>query len=151
MTTLLAKFKVYPKGRWYFFHVYVWKKRSQMHRALREAFVDCGDDCEGICCSNKVLRVKKNGRYGATGQLGHIHFHAGSFAMGTITHECTHAAIAWAKVARIDPMHINGTGWASDQEESFCWVLGNIARQVVLKTGRQWKFPGKTVSTDNYS
>jgi hypothetical protein len=142
--SLLAKFRVYPRGRYHFFQVFVWKCRKDMHRALRKACVPTDNHCDGICCCNTTLHVKRNGHWRASGQLGQIHFHARCFSMGVITHESGHAALYWAEICKINPMHSDGSGWASKQQEAFCDVLGNIARQIVLNTEKQWKFPASS-------
>lgn len=141
---LLAKFNIYPKGRWFFFQVFVWKKVSDMRRTLKS----CGcpyRHTEAICCANRLIDCRKSRKVRKTGLLGQIHFYRGSFTMGIITHETTHAALAWAREVGCNPTTRNGDRLASKEEEAFCWVLGNLARQIVLKTSRQWNFDGSTV------
>lgn len=142
---LLAKFKIHPRGRWHFFTVFVWKRVEDMRRELKRCGVRRTAHTEAICCCNEVINVSPDGKVRRTGCMGQIHFHRGSFSMGIITHECGHAALAWVRHKGIDPAHSDGSGDASESEEAFCWVLGNLARQVVLKTSRQWDFDGSTV------
>ena len=140
---LLAKCKVYPKGTWYFFLVCVWKRRKDMLQALRQGHVEDIEDCEAICVTNTVYACAA-GKSHMTGCLGQIHFHQNSFMMGIITHESAHAALAWARRVGVNVTEAKpeNQSHVSGAEESFCWVLGNISRQIVLKVNRQWKFPG---------
>lgn len=138
---LLAKCVVYPKGRWFYFNVYVWKRRKDMQQALQQGQIADVGHCEAICVSSITLDCT-NRSPRMTGCIGQIHFHSESFMVGIITHECGHAALAWARRVGVDLTEPKQAGdWASNAEEAFCWVLGNLARQVVLKVNRQWKFP----------
>lgn len=138
---LLASFKVFPKGRWFHFRVFVWKRRRDMLVALHKGHIADIAHCEAICVSNTVYACS-NGRSRMTGLIGQIHFHRHSFMMGVITHEAGHAALAYCRRARVSPVEPGDGVKASRGEETFCWVLGNVARQIVLKAERQWKFPG---------
>jgi hypothetical protein len=145
-STQLAKFLIYPKGNWYHYRVFVWKTKSEMHKYLKAVHVIKIKNCEAICCCCRVLSAFNRVTY-TTGCLGHIHFYADSFKMGIITHECAHAALNWCRVRKKNPMNTDGTLNASKDEEEFCWVLGNLARQVVLKADKQWRFDGYSAKT----
>ena len=72
--------------------------------------------------------------------------------MGVITHESGHAALAWCREAKVDPCEMKLTDHdVSHGEEIFCWVLGNIARQIVLKAHEQWPVPSVRTAKGGYA
>lgn len=167
---LHAKFRIYPQwsestngtgspgrprsSRWFYYQVFVWKRRDEMRKAIKDAGV-IAPRCEAICCCNRIIRTQSKangGRSRLTGLLGQIHFYEDSFRMGIITHECTHAALDWAREAKVDPLERKHTiGCVSNGEEIFAWVLGNLARQVVIRADEQWKFPSSREAKGGYA
>lgn len=132
----LARFKVYPKGKWYWFDVVIWKKKSEMIAHLkRNAMIAKNPGYEAICCNMRIYEIDNEMRVRKTGKLGEIHFYAGNCTMGIITHESGHAAFGWARAKGLNASDtISGSGQpdVGKGEEDYCWVLGNIARQIVI-------------------
>lgn len=164
---LHAKFRIYPQwsestaganspgrprsSRWFWFEVFVWKRRDEMRRAIKDSGVTA-PRCEAICRCSRMFRTSKTGNCYYTGMLGQIHFYKDSFRMGVITHECTHAALEWARAAKVDPTERkHAIGCVSNGEEIFAWVLGNLARQVVIRADEQWKFPSSREAKSGYA
>lgn len=137
----LARFKIFPetidsdthpKATPLWFNVVVFKTKKQMERYL----VAHGgrDDCYASVLSYDVWTVKPGGPAVLTGELGTIAFHSDYLTMGCMTHEATHAAIAWARRVKLNFRRLTPSrgGACSETEERFCHALGNIARQIVL-------------------
>lgn len=67
-----------------------------------------------------------------TRECGEILLHLKGLSLRTVSHECVHAAIGYARRLRLDPVTDDGSDWVSDDEErvaeaqsrmfaQFCW------------------------------
>ena len=131
---LLARFRVYPDKKTLFFMVYVWPTKKAMHYHVGMAS-EIKKDFLAIVCSNETIKFPKHGPRRKRPLLGQIHFYEDSLRMGIICHEAGHAALAWAERMGIDCKEKSQDQRnASHGEEQFCWALGNIARQIVIRT-----------------
>lgn len=115
------------RGR-FTYEVVVWRTLKQLRKNL--------DRKEGTLAFHRGFSVYlcRRNRVKQKPLIGQLHFALSSLRMGIITHECGHAALHWCHVTGRNPMVRDDTCSATKAEEDFCWVLGNLARQVVLKT-----------------
>lgn len=134
---LLTKFRVYPAGKGLYFHCFVWDTKDQMQRFVRAQ--NPGSKARranflAIVCGFSITHYSKNRPARMLPILGEIHFFRGSLRMGIITHESGHAAMQWCRRMKIDPTQATMDNAESEGEERFCWALGNIGREIVLRT-----------------
>jgi hypothetical protein len=127
-------FNLFPDGGFLFIRVRVHKNKRVMRYALRHRHPG---RCEAVCCGGDAY-VKKDGHYWFSGKFAEVHLHSDYFGIGVISHELCHATHEYFRSLRhhrlghvisrkVDPR------MASQQEEAFCWVLGNLVRQFCRK------------------
>ena len=120
----------------YVFRVTVLKTREQLD-AYRKDHSCVKTPCCAYCNGYKLVNYK-NGVGKVSNEIGELVFHVSSLRMGVICHEAVHAGVQFIKTCRfkIDfDVPVNRTK-CNKNEELFAWVIGNIAKQVVIKTRR---------------
>ena len=127
--TNLIKFRVYPESkRGHYFDVAIYPTATSMRKAANKAGA-VRKDFHRIKAGAAVLGTRTPG----TKSLGLILFHRQWLGMNVITHECGHAALRWMEAQRfsVEQRPANHKdGWASDNEERFCYALGSMAAQI---------------------
>lgn len=136
---LLLKFRVYPGGirrtgphcrtlQSEYFTVLVFRDHDTMLRFHAEqsriCHTDPGEDFLGICKSYERIRVDPKGGSITLPDIGQILFSREHVRIGIVTHEMTHAALAWAE-------HVGKTGVFPGQanNEDVCYAAGDLTRQ----------------------
>lgn len=141
-------FRVYPDNGFLYFTVTIFRSVKQMHA---QDNVSVNKNYCAICLGGYKIRLKRNLRVCVTGSMGQIWIPESRYRIGIITHECAHAAFRYLdrrfKQWKLTPktrFSKNGRGNCSDRDEVYCWVLGNLVRQIVLnyndhRSGRKTK------------
>lgn len=131
----LAQFTVrcHPRYRKRF-KVTVIGTQRELDQYRRETSGVC--KCLAYCNGYKLINYSKGVRGIVSEEIGELVFSLSSLRMGIICHEAVHAGVQFMKAVGYDmnfTVPLNRTR-ANRKEELFAWVVGNIARQVVLKT-----------------
>jgi hypothetical protein len=130
----LADFRTYPAGKngKLFFRVRVFSTKKEMSE-----FVNCSIDKNPKCGDFDALCVSsdqwKDGTL--TNEIGRMYFNLKSLGGFFVSHECAHAAFRYLERKNIsleDQTSVDPTR-ASDSEESFCYALGTMVRQIYDK------------------
>ena len=132
----LRRFYLYPDGGWIHFRVFIWKTQHDMWLALP----DKGANFAAISCGGERY-VKRKKRWQFRGEIGQLHFYHDSARTGIITHECCHAAHTYFRfrkwfapiVVKDDSPYRPGRKWVTNREEVFCWVMGNLVREFIVR------------------
>ena len=79
-----------------------------------------------------AIKTDALGRFSHRGRsLGEIHFFLGGMGVGVVAHEAAHATLFWARKGKIPASRLySHRGDQDSLHEKFCWVLGNINRQI---------------------
>lgn len=144
----------HPVGQIAYFRVYPEPKRSRLHfkvriftsqRAMREYLRaselprSLGRYGRAMCSTWDRVTVGKTMRKHP--EMGEMVFPVSHLGMEAIAHECTHAALGWAKRIALNPVvdgvpsRLGSRACAVD-EERFCYALGQMGRQI---SSQIWK------------
>lgn len=141
----LCAFNIYPEPRKksrLFFKVRIFRSKAALQAYLhshRHHYRSLGRYGLAMCSKWKVTRFRKNGRARTTPEMGEILFIRRQLRMGIIAHEVTHAALEWSLRVRLNPhegaptRRYRGEHRCSENEERFCYGLGEMARQVAVQ------------------
>lgn len=89
---------------------------------------------DAITMSFTLLKLKA-GRWLRSAKVGEILFFQGGFGAGTVSHECTHAALHWSwRQGRHASRFRNDT----NREERLCHVQGGLVTQFWQKYWKRW-------------
>lgn len=130
----VAHFRIYPEPGLssLFFHVRIFQTVEAMHAYVRTRPGNParpGRFCKGMC--SWWTRISfRSGRGRTHPELGEIVLARRWLTMRIISHECTHAALAWARRRRVDVAERGRGQHVSGGEERFCGALGDMARQI---------------------
>jgi hypothetical protein len=116
--------RVYPEGRSLFFRVNVWPTKNAMHRHVTW----CKPPFEALCSPYTKLDYR-NGNGRTSPECGQINFHKGQIGSAAVTHEFTHAVLAWARRVKLNPDDLFGDhdgALATASEERFCTALDRM-------------------------
>lgn len=128
----VARFRVYPSPKQsYYFIIHVWKNRTQMHRQKGRS-----RNKYEACCIPQEWKYRNK----LDPQIGELNFHLNCLDEWIISHEMTHAAVAWAKKVKLDTDFIRGQNKFDDPkiakrhgsinidspEELFCYAQSNL-------------------------
>ena len=146
----LAKFRIYPEGHTLYYRVCIFTTVQQMRTYLKEKDFPSinhsrilGRYGKAMCTSWMQIDFSGKGRPGRYRPiLGEIVFAKRWFGAEVIAHECTHAAVAYARRRKFTPMSREGPrkrpNDVTNDEERFCKVLGWLVRQIATQ-GRKRK------------
>lgn len=123
----ITRFRLHPnRGRCYL-DVRVWNSASDLRKAT-------GVKCCGLVRPFEVLNIKLNGKTTRKSIVGEIHLCKGALGIGVVSHEMTHAGLAYLdhrgiKLTRDD----KNSRWVHDSEEQLAYVVGNLVRLFTIK------------------
>ena len=136
----IAHFRIYPERGLsrLFFRVRIFRTVAQMQWYLRhghERHGGCyprppGRHCKGMCSTYTRYRVSSPQRRRTTPELGEIVLAANYTGTRIVAHECTHAALGWARRRGLDVRDQGRGRYISGAEERLCGVLGDLAGQI---------------------
>jgi hypothetical protein len=79
-----------------------------------------------LATGRDVYRVLPGGRMQKSGEFAEINCHRACLDLEIVSHEVTHAALAWCERVRLNPT-IDGDGRnVSGEEERFCYAVGHM-------------------------
>lgn len=111
-----------PDSR-YFYRVQFWATSKEMINAIGalRGFSAIEDEDARAMCFRYVKEITTGDTFQKTGELGTIFFTRWDAGPEVVVHELTHAAIGWAKRARVNPMKApaRSNRRVADQEERF--------------------------------
>jgi len=146
--TFLARFRVYAeRGRPHYYTVWIFRTREAMLQWVRESDTELNlttgltatYDFEAITRHWTTHRLCGR-RWVLSPDIGVVLFYAGNIGGGIVSHEMTHAAIAWSqRVAHLRPQRIfhHEAEDASDENERFCHAQGWMVAQFWKKFYRR--------------
>lgn len=108
-----------------FYAVEIYPTEQEMQTAvgkMRGYPLRSDQDIRALCLRYVAEGRNEKGRLVRTGELGTIFFHQSDLDGDVVVHELTHAAIGWAKRARVNPCSKNG-------EERFACVSQSLFQQ----------------------
>jgi hypothetical protein len=121
-------------GSTLFFSVAVFETKKAMYRYYKKSqrgFKRVGLGFEAIVVSRHTVDYRgKVGR--SRPKMGEMLFVRRSLTMNIITHESGHAALVWYRRKFPQQSFME----RMDREEKFCYALGDIGRQIVIRTQR---------------
>lgn len=155
-----TRFKLYHDNGETFCRVYIWPSVRDMIAFLekihcqgeRGAYADTAAIHRGF----EIIHTDPRGGNRWTHEIGEVHFPSRWCRAGIMAHELAHAAHHYMRLRRKYGLDASGPtrrgiripkhAEASEREEMFCWVLGNLVRQFCLcyyglKNSRLDKFP----------
>lgn len=113
----------------YFYAVEVHDNEAKMVAAigeLRGKVMKSDTEIRAVCLRYVAEGRDEYNKLVKTGELGTLFFHCDDIPFGVVLHETTHAAIGWARRARVNPTSKHG-------EERFTVVAQTLFEQVQLK------------------
>jgi hypothetical protein len=118
----------------HFFIVEVHPTRLEMLEAIRQlAKQRTGQDTCALCLSYLASYEALPGRE----ELGTLFFSREDFTPEVVAHELTHAALAWARRRRINPLKRSRGNRVTGAEERFATLVQSLTRQVYQKVGHK--------------
>lgn len=135
MSRSLIKFRVYPESRrGFYFEVRIYSTLKEMRDGLNKL---CGNNStffKDALAGVKGFQQKgwrNKGRLTWSKTLGVIAFNQQHIGTEVVSHESTHAAIAWM---RAKELRLYADDYVTDDnEERFCNAVGVIAKQIVAQ------------------
>lgn len=128
----------------YFYRVQFWATSKEMADAIGalRGFSTLEDQDARAMCFRYVKEVVTGECFQKTGELGTLFFTRWDAGPEVVVHELTHAAIGWAKRARVNPMKRARTNRpVQDQEEKFAetfqYMFEEFYRQAQKALGLQ--------------
>jgi hypothetical protein len=130
-------FKVYPENKSLYCEVHIFDTKEEMYAFDNNTDKDYEAKFIGI--DHWIVKGKKNNpSVRKTPFYGILVFFKDQCGGGVVSHEMTHATLAWARRKKFDltrladepddnPVHV------SSAEEDFAWVLGNLVSQFYRK------------------
>lgn len=126
----VALFRLYPERQSRFFcSATVWPTLEAMRAAA--TWESVGRRCHGFCSGVRVERVRTDGSYYLTGEFAQVHLAARWLRVGIISHEFTHAAIAWGRRRGFGFSRLGAPDSVNEDEERFCYVQSELVRQFI--------------------
>lgn len=124
------RFRLHPNcGRCYF-DVLVWNSAHDLRKATKAG----KSKCFGMVRSFEVLDIQRNGKTSRKSIVGEIHLCKGALGIGVVSHEMTHAGLAYLKHRGIKLQCDNpNSRWVHGSEEQLAHVVGNLVRLFTLK------------------
>lgn len=125
-TKPLFTMRVYPEGRSLYFLVNIWPTKKAMHQHVTW----CKPPFEAAC--SPYMKVNyRSGKGRTSPECGQINFYRRRIGSAVVTHEFTHAALAWARRVKLAPENllgdeIGGGANAHADEERFCHALDRM-------------------------
>jgi hypothetical protein len=141
MVSEIATFRIYPEKRTsrLYFQVRVFSSVTAIRRYLKYSDLNrrtLGRYGLAMCSTFDVLKGKR-GRWRKQPIMGEILFPVRGLRAGVIAHECTHAALGWARRIGLNPVSAavkQGRCLVADaNEERFCYALGELNRQIAIQ------------------
>lgn len=136
-------FKLYPDNHWTWIQVHVWKDQAEM-------WSKCGlpnPKFEAISMMGTAVNENDDTM---TGRIGMVHFYYDRVGSGIVTHELCHVAHGYFRLRRrmrkkfeIKNRNKKRHTDASNVEESFCLLIGNLESQFWSNWFRQRKKSGQ--------
>lgn len=132
---MTRSFRIYPEPESkLYFRVTVFPSLLAMRAYGRKTFDSPSGRAIAWCGTFKVQAFPRRGRAYTRRICGEILLVAQRLGVGIISHECTHAALGYARRRRFDPRVSNGDGGpVGPGEERLCHVQGELVRQLVAK------------------
>lgn len=110
--------------------MYAWYEAWARRRDGIDHVVEQPYDFEGITSTWEHLRVGPDGAETRLDEMGQILLHQAAVGAGVVAHECTHAALAWARRVGLSiAPSLDGPQDAPEADERLCWVLGWLVSQ----------------------
>lgn len=138
MSDKVKKFRVWPDNDFLFFRVFIHPTKKAMFASTHKPHIH-----EAICQNFDRWFVPKEGPPVFSGEIGELHFYRGSFKAGILAHEMSHATygyFAWRKKHAPIQFGRARRGYVENEEEAFCWVIGNLYRQAAIsQEGREYR------------
>lgn len=128
----IAHFRIYPEmgTSRLFFHVRIFQTVEAMHTYLRSTERAPGRFCKGMCSTYKLTKCPRRRPAYTTPEVGEIVLAARWCGSRIISHECTHAALGWARRRGLDPRDRGEGRVIGGAEERVCGVLGDLVGQI---------------------
>jgi hypothetical protein len=119
---LIRSFRVHPEDGRQYYSVNVWESRRALRTYLAEA--QTGQDVRQViaCC---LWPQRKRPVH-----IGEINYNRDDLDPATISHEATHAVLAWARRQGLDVHNPSNPTAANMDEERFCEALGALTSQL---------------------
>lgn len=133
----IARFRIYPeKTSRLYYDVRVFTSVRATRAYLRHSPIPrtLGRSGLAMCSTFTAMVVSPTGRR-TLPKCGEIVFPVRALRAGVIAHECTHAALGWARRIGLQftAETVTRRGWVSPAEERFCYALGELNRQVAVQ------------------
>lgn len=112
-----------------YFNVFIWSTEEELRLATGHKTIS------GLFRTYTVFNFDK----GTNAEViqpffGEMHLYEDGMGVGIVSHECTHAAMEWAHRHSLKPFERKSNEEpdipVNSDEERFCWMVGNLVRQV---------------------
>lgn len=140
------RFRLYPeptRSRLYV-RVNVWPTLASMRAFRRAQGIPTSRHTLGSCTQYDCYSVSRRGPARKKPIFAEINLARGYMGMEVVTHEITHATIAWARRVGLPIAQLlsgDNTGRVSDVEERFAYVHGRMCGQLVLRAEARGIYP----------
>lgn len=121
------RFRLHPnRGRCYF-DVRVWNNARDIQKFT-------GIKCCAVVKPFECTSFKRNGKTHRKSIVGEIHFCRGALGVGVVSHEMTHAGLAYLDHRGINLQRDNlDSRWVHNSEEQLADAVGSLVRLFVIK------------------
>lgn len=144
----LRSFRIYPERHSNLhFRVRIYSTVADLRQHGREMFQSPAGRALGWCGSFTVQAFPKGGKPYTRPLCGEILLARRRLTNEIISHECTHAALGYARRRRFDFGTTRIGNRVGDGEERFCGVQGRLVRQIVARLF-QYNFLKESASSD---